>query len=167
MQKQDILLLYAYNDWANERILNATAQVSSIKFTAPAPVSHGSLRGTLVHTLSAEWIWRQRCQLSVSPISLLVETEFSTLAELRQRWQLETIARQNYLNGLTDDALQQIMRYTNTKGQTFENRLWHLLVHVVNHGTQFRGEAAVLLTQYGQSPGDLDLIAFVRERSLL
>jgi uncharacterized damage-inducible protein DinB len=38
------------------------------------------------------------------------------------------------------------------------------LAHVVNHGTQSRSEAAVLLTEYGQSPGDLDLILFLREQ---
>jgi uncharacterized damage-inducible protein DinB len=43
------------------------------------------------------------------------------------------------------------------------NVLWHLLVHVLNHGTQHRSEAALLLTSYGQSPGDLDLILFLRE----
>ena len=38
--------------------------------------------------------------------------------------------------------------------------LWQTMVHVVNHGTQHRSEAAVLLTIMGRSPGDLDLIDF-------
>jgi uncharacterized damage-inducible protein DinB len=38
--------------------------------------------------------------------------------------------------------------------------IWQMLVHVVNHGTQHRSEAAALLTGEGRSPGDLDLIDY-------
>jgi uncharacterized damage-inducible protein DinB len=43
--------------------------------------------------------------------------------------------------------------------------LWHCLVHVVNHGTQHRSEAALLLTNDGQSPGDLDFTLFLNSRA--
>ena len=60
MNKQDIQMLYEYNRWANARILGAAAKISEAQFLAPAEFPHGGLRGTLVHTLFAEWIWRLR-----------------------------------------------------------------------------------------------------------
>ena len=165
MQINDILTLYNYNYWANARILAATAKVPAAQFTAPAQVSHGSLRGTLVHILSAEWMWRKRCQERVSPAAMLAEAEFPTLATLQTHWQAEEQAMRSFLTGLHDEDLAQVVSYTRTSGSPYENTLWHLLVHVVNHGTQFRGEAAVLLSEWGYSPGDLDFIAFLREQN--
>jgi uncharacterized damage-inducible protein DinB len=40
-----------------------------------------------------------------------------------------------------------------------------MLVHVVNHGTQHRAEAAALLTADGRSRGGLDLIDSAEERA--
>jgi uncharacterized damage-inducible protein DinB len=33
-------------------------------------------------------------------------------------------------------------------------------IHLLNHDTQHRSEAAVLLTAAGRSPGDLDLVDY-------
>jgi uncharacterized damage-inducible protein DinB len=42
--------------------------------------------------------------------------------------------------------------------------LWHCLYHLVNHGTQHRSEAAAMLTDFGHSPGDIDMILFLRRK---
>lgn len=159
-----MLTLFSYNGWANGHVLDAASNVSQDQFLAPAKVSHGSLRGALVHVLAAEWVWRQRCQEGLSPSALLSEESFRTIAELRVRWQVEEQAWGAYLNSLDDDDLNKPVHYTNTRGKAFHNTLWHILVHVVNHGTQFRSEAAIVLTNYGHSPGDLDFIAYLRKR---
>jgi uncharacterized damage-inducible protein DinB len=70
LNKTDILTLYDYNYWANERILEATAKVTSDQLIAAANVSHGSLRGALVHILGAEVVWRLRCEEGVSPSAM-------------------------------------------------------------------------------------------------
>ncbi len=162
MTKDDVLLLYAYNHWANRRVLEAARQVTQEQFTASARLSHGSLRGMLVHTLGAEVIWRLRCQGN-SPTTLLAEGDFPTLHDLRQRWQIEDRALDAFLDSLSDERLRSPVSYRTTKGVPYEMPLWQILAHLVNHGTQSRAEAGLALADYGHSPGDLDLILFLRQ----
>lgn len=165
--KKTIIKLYQYNYWANQLILERTAQVTEAQFTAPSKCSSaGSLRGALVHTLSAEWIWRSRCQLEISPSAMLQQADFPTLALIKNRWQAEETAMLTYLEALTDDDLNQTIAYTNTSGTTsFETQLGDILHHLVLHGMQHRSEMAAILTDFGQSPGDIDFITFLRRTS--
>jgi uncharacterized damage-inducible protein DinB len=164
MNKEDIQTLFAYNAWANERILSAAAKVPEEKFAIPAHLSHGSLRTTLVHMIGAEHVWRQRAQEGVSPSTLLKEADFPTFASLRQYVMDEDQKFIDYAAGLTDAELQQVAHYKNTRSELFATPLWQILAHVVNHGTQTRSEAAIALTEYDCSPGDIDLIKYWRER---
>jgi uncharacterized damage-inducible protein DinB len=161
MQPDEIKLLYDYNYWANERILKAAAGVSAEQYNAPYPVSHGSLRRTLVHTLDAEIVWRERCQEGTS---LIEEDDLPTLEKLLDLWKREETAMRSYVATLSEDDLLRPLEYRNTKGVRFSNVLWRILVHVVNHGTQHRAESAAALTAFGHSPGDVDFILFLREK---
>ncbi len=165
MNKSDLLMLYDYNYWANARVLNAASRVSAEQFAAPNRLSHGSLRGTLVHTFGTEVVWRLRCQEGVSPAALPTENEFLSLEALRQRWRAEEQRMRAFLASLSDEDVNRRVQYKTTRGVPYENVLWHLLVHIVNHGTQFRSEAAVALTDYGCSPGDLDMLVLFRAQA--
>jgi uncharacterized damage-inducible protein DinB len=160
MNKQDILTLYQYNQWANKKILEAARNVTQEQFLAGASFPHGGLRSTLTHILFAEWIWRNRWE-GTSPTTRFKPEEFPTLDSLLQRWQEEENRLMEFVEGLTDERLALPFYYSNTKGVPKENILWHAMAHVVNHGTQHRSEAAAMLTEFGCSPGDLDMIYFL------
>lgn len=164
MNEMDLLTLYDYNYWANARVLEAAERVTPEQYATPAGLSHGSLRGTLVHTFVAEHVWRLRCQEGLSPSSLPVEADYPSLDLLRDSWQAEERAMRLYIQSLTRESLQEIVHYTTTKGEPYSNRRWNLLVHVVNHGTQSRAEAGLALASYGHSPGDLDMVLYFRKR---
>lgn len=162
MNKQDISLLYRYNQWANAKILSAAADVTSGQFLASASLPHGGLRGTLVHALFAEWIWRQRWEGNSPTVKLRAE-DFPTFEALRLRWADEEKLLTSFVENVTNERLSSYFFYTTTTGTPRENVLWQVMVHVVNHGTQHRSEAAALLTDFGHSPGDLDLVYFLAE----
>ncbi|HUS13503.1 MAG TPA: DinB family protein [Chloroflexia bacterium] len=161
MHRADVQLLYAYDRWASARVLRAAEQVSPDQFTAPARASQGSLRGALVHILATATLWRLRCT-GTSPTTMLAEAAFPTIESLVVRWHEEEAALQAYLAGLQNPDLRRPVHYLTTQGAAHATTLWHILLHVANHSTQFRGEAGMLLTEYGHSPGDLDLILFLR-----
>lgn len=164
MTRDDLILLFDYNYWANRRILDASAYLSESQFTADIPgLSMGNLRATLVHTLAAEHIWRLRCMEGASPTSLLTVTDLPTLTGLEALWVAEEQAMREGLTRLTDDAAAATLSYRTTDGRPMTQTVWRILAHVVNHGTQHRAEAAVALTAFGHSPGDVDLILYLRQ----
>ena len=162
MNKPDILTLYKYNQWANHKIWDAATHITQQQFIADASYPHGGVRGTLVHALFAEWIWRNRWE-GTSPMFRIQPDEFPTFESLRTRWMEEEQRLMTFVESLMDEQLNNTFQYTNTKGIAFEQVLWKAMAHVVNHGTQHRAEAAALLTDFGCSPGDVDMIYFFSE----
>ena len=166
MDLRDVFLLYDYNYWATRRILAAAAQVSFDQFIVPTAHSFGSLRGTLVHTLDAEYSWRMLLQHNtIETFREMKDEDFPTFEALEQRWTQEEGLMREYLITLKEEDVSGMVRYTTPEGEKRERVLWHCLLHVVNHGTHHRSEAAAILTDYGHSPGDLDFTVFLNERS--
>jgi len=163
MNIKDILLIYEYNYWANKKILAASENVAHEKFISPATFPYGSLQGTLLHILDAEWGWRMFFQNDNWSAPDLDANEFPTFATLQERWVTEEQAMRAYLNTLHDEDMNVHRYYNTSTGEPRDRILWHCLLHVVNHGTQHRSEAAALLTDYGHSPSDLDFTVFLNE----
>jgi uncharacterized damage-inducible protein DinB len=164
MRIQNLLLLYDFNYWARDRILATAWQLSPEEFLARVPSNYGSLQATLVHILSAEWVWRMRCQEERSPTSLLDPNEFPSIEVLQSFWLDEQSRMMDYLAGLEAPELDAQISYLRTGGQAQSNILWHILAHVVMHGTEHRSEAGSILTAFGHSPGDIDFIHYLRKR---
>ncbi len=77
-------------------------------------------------------------------------------------WDEERLKQASFFASLTDEVVKSTLAYEDQYGNANSQPLWQLMTHLLNHGTQFRAEAAVRLTQLGLSPGDLDLIVWLR-----
>jgi uncharacterized damage-inducible protein DinB len=161
MNTKDLSLLFNYNYWANGQILAATKKVTLEQFIAPAEFPFGGLRGTLAHILGAEQAWRVRFEGMAHLIEDYPETAFPTVEALEAKWREDEASMRAYLASLREDDLEKGVSYPLDNGKTRTRILWHCLIHLANHGTQHRSEAAALLTRFGQSPGDLDFGVFL------
>lgn len=175
MKVDEIKLLYDYNDWTDARVLAACERVSPDQYTAQFPfrIGWGSLRATMVHMLDNIWQWRITLQgyykepladEAAYDATELHEDAFPTPAALRERWTIEQREMRAYIDTMTEETLNGMIRYV-IPGAVRERVVWHILLDATYHATQHRSEAAVLLTEYGQSPGDFDFTLFLNERA--
>jgi uncharacterized damage-inducible protein DinB len=163
--KEDLERLLAYNVWANHRLMRAAATLSVDDFRRDTlGASHGGVRGTLAHILSAEWIWLERWK-GVSPARLFDEGEFADVVVLRDRWTLIEGHREDWFRGQTDRTLADPVAYRTLAGVAQEAPLWQLMQHALNHSTYHRGQVTLLLRAVGAGPVATDLLVWDRARA--
>ena len=150
MDVSDIRFLFAYDRWATQKILAMAALVPYDEWEESNRIDRRGLGGIMTHALGAHERWRAGWQGIETP-ERREAGPLPSVAELTDAWAAEWEALDAYLTSLGDDDLH---------GPFDDLVLWQTMAHVVNHGTQHRSEAAVLLTIMGRSPGDLDLIDF-------
>jgi uncharacterized damage-inducible protein DinB len=155
------ITLVNYNAWANHRVLLKAAHLPWDALSAEGPLSHGSILGTLIHILDTQWYWREGAQSGRLPMQTLSPTDFISLASLMKRWQIEDQSLLDYVRTLSAAELQGSVTYSWPQARPRSKPLWHILLHIVNHGTHHRSEIGQQLATLGRSPGDLDFIKFV------
>jgi len=160
--KQDLSRVFDYGVWANHRVMRAAATLSVDDFKRDLKNSHGGVRGTLVHTMSAEWVWLERWK-GVAPLKHFDEGEFPTLLELRERWSVIEGHRTSWLAALPEDGAESTIRYETFDGRAFESPLWKLVQHTTNHSTYHRGQVITMLRQLGAKPVSTDMVLWDRE----
>ena len=160
MLSEVIRHLYEYNAWANARNLDTAGALTPAQLLAPGGASFDSVRDTLVHAMGVQWLYLERWQ-GRSPRALPDAARFPDLAAIRARWTEIERDTQAFVAAVDDARLAAEVAYTNMQDETWAYPLWQQMIHQVNHATQHRSEAAVLLTQLGHSPGWLDLLYYV------
>ncbi|KXK21583.1 MAG: DinB family protein [Chloroflexi bacterium OLB15] len=154
--------LYDYNYWAHNRVWGCVMALSDEQFTRDTGFSWRSIRGQMVHVMSAEWMWFMRIN-GTSPQAPLSEADFPTREKIREEWyRVEGMVRAT-VEGLNPDALDEIVVYHNTKGDEYSEPLWQILLHVINHSTDHRAQILAMIYQLGGATVEQDLILYLRQ----
>ncbi|WP_419948440.1 DinB family protein [Candidatus Palauibacter sp.] len=156
--------LLDYHYWARDGVLDAAARLTPEEFRRDLGGSFGSVRDTLAHVLSSEWVWCSRWN-GVSPPTHLPAADFETAEDLRRRWHEQEARVRGFVERLGAEGADRVIGYTHFDGEPRRASFRHMLQHVVNHASYHRGQVTTKLRQLGADPSrSQDLIAFRLER---
>ena len=143
-----------YGDWANHRLLDCAERLPGADLRRAFSSGALPIIESFVHLVSSDRRWLARWQEASLP-PRLTTAELGSVAAVRQAWDDLARERRAYVGGLDDAALGATIRWLDG-GETRGLLRWQAIVQSCNHGTQHRSEIAAMLTDCGQSPGDLD-----------
>lgn len=131
--KPYLIQLLDYELWANLRVINALDSVTNPPQRAIAVMGH---------ILAAQHIWYGR----MTHESVFV----SVWEEIPVSWMIETAERQHnqlisYVETLTEQELNQPVKYVNTKGAHFQSTRLDMLTHMSHHAAYHRGQVVQLI----------------------
>jgi uncharacterized damage-inducible protein DinB len=155
----EVRLLYAYNGWANRRLVAASSTLTPELLTRDLAVSFRSVWGTLQHILWGEWLWLERWQDRSS--TGWNPPECPDLGSLGLRWMEIEREQFAFIERLTAADLERLISYENPPGTPWTYTLAHMLQHVVTHSAYHRGQIAAMLRQVGIAPPPTDYLVFV------
>ena len=163
MRVKDLQELYEYGDWANKRLFQVIARLSPDEFTRSVAGSYGSIRNTVVHVMSAEWGWLDRCGGKARGPRLNPD-DYPTVESVVTQWaNVERYIRE-FFAGLTDADLDRSIEYAIGQSEKSVMPLGELMHHGAIHAVHHRGQVALLLRMLGQTPGNFDILFYYGER---
>ncbi len=155
----DLISLYAYNSWANARVLETLRAMSEADYVKEQGGGWPSLRATFVHLAGATDAWAER-------FSGRDATRRATIEELPG---LEDAARillaaeekhARLLPTFTPERLAGPFIWKNLKGERKTAPFWVVVKHVVNHQTYHRGQISAMVRRLGHTPKSTDMVVW-------
>lgn len=159
MRANDLERLYDYHYWANRKLLAVVSQLTPEQFTQSVAGSYGSVRNTLVHILSAEWGWLERCG-GPKRGERLNPDDYPTVEALIRAWEPVEESLRALLSTLEDSDLARSTVFT-LDGRAYALPLEDMLHHAAVHAVHHRGQVSLLLRTLGFVPGNFDLLMYV------
>jgi len=108
----------------------------------------------LSHTLNAQKIWNNRIAGKVNSVDVWENLEVEELENAETENHEETLAL------LDKEELDRMMKFKNTKGESYENSVRDIIFHIINHSTYHRGQIATEFRKQGIDPIVSDFVYY-------
>ena len=145
--QDDIMALFAYDQWANRRVLDACRKLTAEQYGAEPVPGWSSVRATISHiALATEFNLRT---LASDPDDRLpAEADLATVDDAAQLLERAYRSFEELRPTLTPERLNAVLTLR-AVGRTFTLPPWAILRHIVNHSTYHRGQVASKLKRFG------------------
>lgn len=153
------LLDYHYGE-QQEVWQDCVLQLDEAQYLHDSKYAHGSIRDCLLHVLNGErtWLARARGDGAASP---LAAEEFPDREALGLRFAAVEAEVRAFADSLDEAGLAAPARYISAAGEQIDNRVWHILLHIANHGLIHRAEIMAMSARMGGPSFDLSLMRWL------
>jgi uncharacterized damage-inducible protein DinB len=154
----DLESLYAFNVWANARVVEALREVPEHDYEKEQGGGWPSLRATFVHIAGATDAWAERF---AGRDATLLPTP-ADLPTLDDAVRVLLAAQEKHAALLPTYAarLAEPFTWKNLKGEAKTAPFWVVVRHVVNHQTYHRGQISSMLRRLGHAPKATDMVVW-------
>jgi uncharacterized damage-inducible protein DinB len=144
------LIAYEAAQW--QRIWQSVETLSAAQAEQELPYSHGSVRNQMHHVTEVLYRWLRGLQGDPNAIHLSLAAESSDSLESLQRTHMALLGElAAWVEARTDAELEQTL-------PGMRGPVWHVLAHLVNHGTDHRAQVLAALHQLDAPTFAQDLI---------
>lgn len=145
--QDDLVALFAYDRWANRKVLDACRQLTTAQYEAEPVPGWSSVRSTVSHIARATE--RNLHSLADGPNDRAsTEADLATVDDAAQLLERSYRRLEELHPTLTREWLNTVVTLR-AIGRTFTLPRWAILRHIVNHSTYHRGQVASKLKRFG------------------
>lgn len=135
-------------------------QLDEAQYLYDTGYAHGSIRETLLHVLNGEWTWLERAR-GRPPAPRFSAGDLPGRAELGEKLGEVEAEVRAFADGLDEAGLAAPAPYVSFAGEQIDNRVWHILLHIANHGLIHRAEIMAMSARMGGPSFDLSLMRWL------
>ena len=162
LMQDDIVALFAYDRWANHKVLEACRELTAEQYVAEPIPCCLSVRSTNYH-IAVATDFNLRAVAGDSDDHIPTEADLATVDGVLQFLERAYRRFEELRPTFTPERLNTVLTLR-AIGRSFTLPRWAVLRHIVNHSTYHRGQIASKLKRFGIEQPNTDFVWWMIEQ---